>query len=84
MYLFLGRQVLERFFNRIYYFFPCSCIYCYKVSYKGAFLLNNNMDINKLLSVLSKMDKAELEKNIYRAQQILNNSDIKKEFDKKD
>ncbi len=51
---------------------------------KGAFLLNNNMDINKLLSVLSKMDKAELEKNIYRAQQILNNSDIKKEFDKKD
>lgn len=46
--------------------------------------MNNNMDINKLLSVLSKMDKAELEKNIYRAQQILNNSDIKKEFDKKD
>ncbi len=41
------------------------------------------MDINKLLSVLSKMDKAELEKNLYRAQQILNNSDIKKDIDNK-
>lgn len=40
--------------------------------------MNNNMDINQLLSMLSKMDKSELEKNIYRAQQILNNSDIKK------
>ncbi len=39
------------------------------------------MDINKLLSAISKMDKAELEKNIYRAQQILNNSDIKKNLD---
>lgn len=39
------------------------------------------MDINKLLSAISKMDKAELEKNIYRAQQILNNSDIKKNID---
>lgn len=41
----------------------------------------DNMDINKLLSVISKMDKSELEKNIYRAQQILNNSDIKKNMD---
>ncbi len=41
----------------------------------------DNMDINKLLSAISKMDKAELEKNIYRAQQILNNSDIKKNLD---
>ena len=32
--------------------------------------MNNNMDLNKLLSVLSKMDKSELEKNLYRAQQI--------------
>jgi len=37
------------------------------------------MDINKLLSAISKMDKEELEKNIYKAQQILENSDIKKE-----
>ncbi len=42
------------------------------------------MDINKLLSVLSKMDKTELEKNLYRAQQILNNSDIKNNIDKQE
>lgn len=41
----------------------------------------NNMDINKLLSAISKMDKEELEKNIYKAQQILQNSDIKKNVD---
>ncbi len=46
--------------------------------------MNNNMDLNKLLSVLSKMDKSELEKNLYRAQQILNNSDIKKNIDKQE
>ncbi len=44
----------------------------------------NNMDINKLLSVISKMDKEELEKNIYKAQQILENSDIKKNFENKE
>ena len=38
----------------------------------------NNMDINQLLAAISKMDKAELEKNIYKAQQILNNSNISK------
>lgn len=43
----------------------------------------NNMDINKLLEALSKMDKAELEKNIYKAQKILENSDIKRDLDKK-
>lgn len=36
----------------------------------------NNMDINKLLSVISKMDKEELEKNIYKAQQILEKSNL--------
>jgi len=41
----------------------------------------NNMDINKLLSVISKMDKEELEKNIYKAQQILQSSDIKKNIE---
>ena len=41
----------------------------------------NNMDMNKLLSVISKMDKEELEKNIYKAQQILENSDIKKNLE---
>lgn len=42
--------------------------------------MNNNMDINQLLNILSKMDKNELEKNIYKAQQILNSSDIRKNF----
>lgn len=40
----------------------------------------NNMDINKLLSAISKMDKEELEKNIYKAQKILENSNLKKEL----
>ncbi|MBR3881933.1 MAG: hypothetical protein IKJ36_01535 [Clostridia bacterium] len=44
----------------------------------------NNMDINKLLAAISKMDKAELEKNIYKAQQILENSNIKQDFKKDD
>lgn len=43
----------------------------------------DNLDINKLLQAISKMDKAELEKNIYKAKQILDNSDIKKNFDQK-
>ena len=36
----------------------------------------NNMDINKLLAAISKMDKEELEKNIYKAQQILEKSNL--------
>lgn len=46
-------------------------------------IILNNMDINKLLSVISKMDKEELEKNIYKAQQILENSNIKKNMEEK-
>ncbi len=42
----------------------------------------NNMDINKLLSAISKMDKEELEKNIYKAQQILESSNLNKDFNK--
>ena len=42
------------------------------------------MDINKLLSTISKMDKEELEKNIYKAQQRLENSGIKKDIKKDD
>ncbi len=38
----------------------------------------NNLDINQLLEMISKMDKDELEKNINKAQQILNNSNINK------
>lgn len=40
------------------------------------------MDINKLLSAISKMDKEELEKNIYKAKQILENSNIKNNLNK--
>lgn len=40
----------------------------------------NNMDINKLLSAISKMDKEELEKNIYKAQKILENSNLRNEI----
>lgn len=53
------------------------------VLYKGGIDLNN-MDINKLLAAISKMDKEELEKNIYKAQQILENSNIKKDINKGD
>lgn len=44
----------------------------------------DNMDINKLLSAISKMDKEELEKNIYKAQKILENSNIQKNLNNKD
>ena len=40
------------------------------------------MDINKLLSAISKMDKEELEKNIYKYQQILESSNFKKDINK--
>ncbi len=35
----------------------------------------NNMDINKILSVLSKMDKKDLEVGIAKANEILNSKD---------
>lgn len=38
------------------------------------------MDINKLLAAISQMDKEELEKNIYKAQKILESSNIKSEL----
>ncbi len=40
----------------------------------------DNMDINKILAAISKMDKAELEKNLQKAQQILEHSDLKRDF----
>lgn len=39
----------------------------------------DNMDINKILAAISKMDKEELEKNLYKAQKILENTNLKKE-----
>lgn len=35
---------------------------------------NNNLDINKLLEMLSKMDKNELEDKLKQAQTILNSN----------
>ena len=48
--------------------------------------MNNNMDISKMLSMLSKMDKSELEAGIAKANQILqskNKDEILKEINKK-
>ena len=42
----------------------------------------NNLDINQILAMISKMDKSELEKNISKAQQILQNTDIGKNINK--
>ncbi len=39
----------------------------------------DNMDINKILAAISKMDKVELEKNLQKAQAILENSNLKKD-----
>ena len=36
-----------------------------------------NMDINKFLDMIAKMDKEELEKNLNKAQEILKNTDFK-------
>jgi tRNA isopentenyl-2-thiomethyl-A-37 hydroxylase MiaE len=51
----------------------------FKQSKKGMeFVMKNtdNLDINQLLELISKMDKDELQKNLYKAQEILNNSNI--------
>lgn len=38
----------------------------------------NSNDINKIIDMISKMDKEELEKNLSKAQEILKNTDFKK------
>ena len=37
----------------------------------------DNLDINQLLAKLAKMDKNELERNLAKAKQIINKSNIK-------
>ena len=47
---------------------------------------NNNLDMAKLMSMLSKMDKKELEEGLEKASKILQNNnkdDILKEINKK-
>ena len=36
---------------------------------------NNNLDVNALLNMLSKMDKKDLEKGLNKAKQMLNSND---------
>ena len=42
------------------------------------------MDINKILATISKMDKEELEKNLYKAQQILENTNFQNNLKKEE
>lgn len=42
------------------------------------------MDLNQILATISKMDKDELERNIYKAQKILESSNFKKDLDNKE
>ena len=44
----------------------------------------DNMDINKILATISNMDKEELEKNLYKAQQILENTNFQNNIKKEE
>ena len=41
----------------------------------------NNMDISKMMEMLSKMDKADLEKNLNKVSKILNSKDADRVID---
>lgn len=41
--------------------------------------MENNIDINKMMEMLSKMDKSELEKGFAKASEILNNNETNNE-----
>ena len=43
--------------------------------------MNNNMDIKKMLEMLSKMDKTELEQNLNKVSKILNSKDADRVID---
>lgn len=43
--------------------------------------LNNNMDIKKMMEMLSKMDKTELEQNLNKVSKILNSKDANRVID---
>lgn len=38
--------------------------------------MNNNIDLNKMLEMLSKMDKSEIETKLKQAQAIMNSKNI--------
>ena len=52
----------------------CVCFIYYLYILKGLVVLNNNVDISKLLETLSKMDKKQLQEGIAKANQILKNN----------
>lgn len=41
----------------------------------------NNMDISKMMEMLSKMDKADLEQNLNKVRKILNSKDANRVID---
>lgn len=43
--------------------------------------MNNNMDIKKMMEMLSKMDKTELEQNLNKVSKILNSKDANRVID---
>ena len=43
--------------------------------------MNNNMDIKKMMEMLSKMDKTELEQNLNKVSKILNSKDADRVID---
>lgn len=43
--------------------------------------MNNNMDIKKMMEILSKMDKTELEQNLNKVSKILNSKDADRVID---
>ena len=62
-------------------FFVCNIIYVFLILYfiqhiflYGGIFLSNNIDMNQLLSMLSKMDKKDLHKGMEQATKILNSN----------
>ena len=43
--------------------------------------MNNNMDIKRMMEMLSKMDKTELEQNLNKVSKILNSKDADRVID---
>lgn len=43
--------------------------------------MNNNMDIKKMMEMLSKMNKTELEQNLNKVSKILNSKDADRVID---
>ena len=43
--------------------------------------MNNNMDIKRIMEMLSKMDKTELEQNLNKVSKILNSKDADRVID---